>query len=239
MLARALFTWGRLLGLGLRSAGAEEERRIWERFPCSIATTCQPANKPAAARLAATVQDISRGGASIAIGEAFEPGELLSMELPSSAEGPASTVTVLACVVRAEARATGEWLLGCTFAAELSDDDLQRFGARRSRPAAPDQRGWERFSCQAHASYQPVRAPESAPSVVPVLNISASGIALRAREPLPVGELLSIELRGGDDRVVLTTLASIVRVAEQEGAEYVIGCNFIHELGEAELAALL
>jgi len=226
--------------MGLRGgSAAEDERRTWARFPCSIVTTCQLANDPGAERVPAEVQNISRGGASLVVGQAFEPGILLSLELPNAVEGAASRVTVLACVVRTDARDDGKWFLGCTFAAELSDEDLQGFGARRARPARADQRGWERFPCQARASYQPIRTPDAPPSEAQVVNISASGIALQLSDPLKVGELLSIELRGGNDHIVLTTLASIVRVAVQEEGLRVLGCNFIHELGFAELEALL
>ncbi len=238
MLSRALSSWGRLIGVR-RGSAAEDERRTWARFSCAIETTCQPANAAEGERLRARVQDISLGGASLIVGRAFEPGELLSLELPHGSDGAGRVVTVLACVVRADVRAAGEWLLGCNFASELSDEDLQRFGARRARPISPDQRGWERFACQAHASFQPVRTPDAAPSEAQVINISASGAALQVREPLEVGELLSIELRAGDGHVVLTTLASIVRVATEGEGPRVLGCNFIHELGEAELKALV
>ena len=118
---------------------------------------------------------------------------------------------------------------------------MQRFGARRARPAAPDQRAWERFACRTKASFQPIRTPEAAPSAAEVCNISASGLAILVAEPLEVGDLLSVELRGGDDNAgaVLTTLASIVRVAVRAEGQRLLGCNFIRELGEAELAALL
>jgi hypothetical protein len=237
MLSRALSTWGRWIGLGRNTAPAETERRVWARFPVSIETTCCPANEVGGERLTARVQNISCGGVSLLVQRAFAPGDLLSLDLPAG--GPAGACTVLACVVRAEAGADGQWALGCTFSAELSDEDLQRFGARRARAAGSDQRTWVRFACRAHASFQTVLRPQPEARPAQVMNISASGVALQVAAPLSVGELLSIELRGADDRVVLTTLASVVRVAVRNEHERVAGCNFIHELSEKALRALL
>jgi hypothetical protein len=236
MLSRALSTCGRWIGLGRNAAPADEERRVWARFPVVIETTCCKANEPEAARLSARVHDISRGGAHLVVGSAFEPGDLLSLDLPG---GEAGSATVLACVVRADALTDGQWAVGCNFSAELSDEDLQRFGARRARAGEADQRTWVRFPCRARASFQVVRAPEPGQQPAQVLNISASGVALQVAAPLRVGELLSVELRGGDDHVVLTTLASVVRMAVLGEGERVVGCNFIHELGEEALRELV
>jgi hypothetical protein len=81
-----------------------------------------------------------------------------------------------------------------------------------------------------------VRAP-AASTAAEVLNVSASGIGLRAEGDLQVGELLSVELRGGD-RPALTMLACVVRVTAQPGGAQVLGCNFIGELADDHLRAL-
>jgi hypothetical protein len=229
MFSRALSSWGRLLGLN--GSVAEEERRDWVRFPCTLALACQPAG--AAERFAVRVENVSRGGISLAGARRFEPGELLSVELPG--EGTA----VLACVVRADAGAAGGWVLGCTFAAELSDEDLERFGAGRARATAPDPRGRVRFPCRTRATFQMVRDPEARSWSARVVDISASGVGLQVSAGLAVGELLSIELRNADDQPVLTTLATVVRVVRQGEQERLLGCTFIRELGEPELLPLL
>ena len=51
--------------------------------------------------------------------ESCAPGSLLSVELPALENNAPSSV--LACVVRAIALPDGQWSLGCTFAAELTD----------------------------------------------------------------------------------------------------------------------
>ena len=143
---------------------------------------------------------------------------------------------MLACVVRAEEGEGGAWSVGCTFAAELTEDDLRVFRARRVKAPVTDARAWVRFPCQARATFQVVRAP-AAPAAAEVLNVSASGIGLRAATDLQVGELLSVELRAGD-RPALTTLACVVRVTAEPDGTQVLGCNFISELTDDDLQAL-
>jgi hypothetical protein len=234
MLTRALASWNRLVRWGQGGRAADEDRRVWVRFPSGLETTLQSARGPDGPRLGARVQDVSRGGIRLVVDRPFEAGELLSVELPA-AEGQAPS-TVLACVVRT-AEDGGAWSVGCTFAAELAEDDLQVFGARRVKAPVTDQREWVRFPCQARATFQVVRAP-AAPAAAEVLNVSASGIGLRAEADLQVGELLSVELCG-NDRPPLTTLACVVRVTAEPGGKQVLGCNFIGELADDDLRALV
>lgn len=232
MLARALASWNRLVR-GHRPP--DEDRRVWVRFPSGLETTLHPAGAPEGPRLAARVRDVSRGGIHLLLDRPFEAGEMLSVELPAAEGQPPSTV--LACVVRAAGAEGGAWSVGCTFSAELSDDDLEAFRPHRVKAAVTDQREWVRFPSRARATFQLVRAP-AAPAAAEVLNVSASGIGLRAAADLQVGELLSVELRA-DDRPALTTLACVVRVTPQAGGAQVLGCNFIGDLADDDLRALV
>jgi hypothetical protein len=235
MLARALASWNRLVRWGRGAHAPAEDRRVWVRFPSGLETTLQPASGPGGgSRLGARVQNVSRGGIRLEVDRQFEAGELLTVELPA-AEGLAPS-TVLACVVWSAPADGGAWSVGCTFASELAEDDLRAFGARRVKAPVTDQRKWVRFPCQARATFQVVRAP-TAPAAAEVLNISASGIGLRAAADLRVGELLSLELRGGD-RPAMTILACVVRVTAEPGGNQVLGCNFISELADDDLRAL-
>jgi hypothetical protein len=235
MLSRAFSSWGRLLGLSPNDSTLEEDRRLWGRLPCDVKTTCQLASDHTSERLDASVRNVSCGGIHLELARSFEPGSLLSVSLPACGVD----AEVLACVVRCMAGETGSWELGCTFASQLSDEDLQSFGARRERSAAPDQRAWVRYECHGRATYQVVRAAvSSASGPATVVNISASGIALQLEEPLHVGELLSLEL-SRDGVTVLTTLASVVRAGAGPNASRLIGCNFIRELTEEQVLMLL
>jgi hypothetical protein len=232
MWSKAIASWGRLMGRG-KADGAEDERRLWGRIPCDVETTIESAGSERGPALPARVRNVSRGGVNLSAGRKFEPGSLLSVALPVG-----DGTQMLACVVRCEALPSGVWELGCTFAAQLSDEDLQNLGARREKAAPSDQRIWVRFPCHAVASLQVVRAAGQSASPAAVLNVSASGIALQAEVPLRVGELLSLELRR-DGELVLTTLASVVRTATAPDGTRVVGCNFISELSDEQVAALL
>jgi hypothetical protein len=236
MLHHALRTWDRLVGRSAADPGPEEDRRVWVRYPCHLETTVLSTKHPDAERLSAQVRDVSCGGIRLAADRSFEPGELLSVDLPA-APGQACS-SVLAYVVRAARHPDGTWSVGCTFASELSDDDLQLFGAKRQKPIEADQRAWVRFPCDARAFFQPVRETTVEPVPAQVLNISPSGVALQAEYAIDLGTLLSVELRGPHGSSALTMMASVVRVTPQEGG-WALGCNFIRELSDRELQALL
>src|SRR5262245_48712391 len=157
MFSSLVSTCGRLVGWRKQPAGAEGERRVWVRYPCDVKTLAQPAGGRAEERLMTRVRNISPGGISLVVNRRFEPGMLLCVELPA-AEGRASSV--LAYVIHAKEESAGEWALGCTFAAELSDEDLHPFGAKQVKPAAGDSRAWVRFPCAAQASYHAVPGDE-------------------------------------------------------------------------------
>ena len=132
------------------------ERRVWVRYPANLQTTVQLAGHPVVeTRVSARVQDISPGGANLLVDQAFESGQMLSVELPHT--GEQETHTVLACIVRVVADGVGQWSLGCVFSRELTDEDREGFGAKRVRHAPPDQRLWMRFATNREAIFQKVR----------------------------------------------------------------------------------
>jgi hypothetical protein len=71
---------------------------------------------------AATVRDLSTGGAGIVVNRRFEPGTLLSVEL-QDAEQTVNRI-LLVRVVRVSQDANGRWLLGCAFTSKLTDAEL-------------------------------------------------------------------------------------------------------------------
>jgi hypothetical protein len=239
MFERTVSFWRRLTRSRPRRPGgpeSAEDRRVWVRFPADLETTYHPAGQEGRPGFAALVRNISVGGLSLAVDRPFEPGALLTVELP----GPAgqATYAALACVVHCGPEKDGRWVLGCTFSRELSDDDLEPFGARRARPQPADQRTWVRYTCDVQASFQLVAAADG-PRPAKVLNISASGVRLLVREPIEAGTLLSVALRSADGTGGKTMLSCVVHVSPQGEGEWGLGCNFITELSEADLLALL
>jgi hypothetical protein len=210
---------------------AEADRRVWLRYHVNLETTLLPPSR--ASRFVARLRDISRGGVNLITDRPFQLGDHVSIELPAP-EG--QTHHVLACIVRTSRQADGEWALGCSFSRELSDEDLESFGARREKHPAPDQRTWIRFPCEIQASYQIV-GTEGIPYSAQVENISASGIALIGDEPLETGVLLTLELQSAGSAATVI-LACVVHAAPQSG-RWVLGCSFIRELSEEDLQVLI
>jgi len=237
MLQRAVSLWRRLTHRPpAAAAAAEDERRVWVRHAAAAETRLTPAGA-AEPPLAARVLDVSPGGARLVVGRRFDPGALLSVELPAP-EGAAS-LTVLACVVHARPHGGGEWALGCRFSAELTAADLEAFGADRARPAPPDNRAWSRFPCRVTATYRRVPEGEDEPRPATVLNISAGGVGLLAAEDVRVGELLVADLHDPGGEQVVSILACVVHVAARPDGQRALGCTFIQELSDDALRALL
>jgi len=101
-------------------------RRIYERKPCDIPTTCRPASALEMKEMgwAASVVDISQGGLRINLQRRFEKGTYLIIELPADDQQERTVVFVM--VVHLQAIENGAWSLGCRFISELGEDELQR-----------------------------------------------------------------------------------------------------------------
>ena len=243
MLASAPVTfWRWLTGqpISLEQIPANEnsvdERRVWVRYAARLNVRCGEVSGEADSGVVAVIRNISRGGIQMICSRRFEPGTLVSVELPTarSEEG----LAVLACVIRAQPHEESEWAMGCRFSSELNEEQLAAFGAARKRPTSPDPRGWSRFPCDARAFYQRVNGPAEPHRPARLLNIAVGGMALLVEEPVAVGELLSAELHDGKGQPVLTILACVVHtqtVAEGQ----ILGCNFIRELSDTDVQALL
>jgi c-di-GMP-binding flagellar brake protein YcgR len=215
---------------------AEDERRVWVRYDADVNVQYESAAVGDSGRLDARIRDISRGGIKLIVRRPFAAGDMLSVDLPAADGQPA--ITVLACVIHAKELTGGEWSLGCNFARQLDDEDLQAFGAAKSRPAPPDNRGWTRFPCNVEAYYRSV-LDEHGPSLpAKVLNISASGVAFQADREIKTGTLLNAELHGATDQVVITILACVVHVTRQAEGQWALGCDFIRELTDTDLQSL-
>jgi hypothetical protein len=215
-----------------------EERRVRVRYPSSAEATLALVNGTEHPRLSGRVRNVSRGGINLVVPHHFEPGTMLGIDLPAPDGGPCSTV--LACVIHASEAPGGEWALGCTFSQELTDAELWAFGGQRQKPSAPDdQRTWVRFPCRVRAACQVVADPPEAAWPAEVLDISPSGIGLGVGRPIEPGTLLNLDLQDPAGRITTSMLACVVHVTDREGGGRALGCNFIRELSEQELQALL
>lgn len=216
--------------------GAVEERRVWLRYATTMNVHCGDISGEADPGVLAVICDISRGGIQMISPRRFEPGTLISVGLPAPRRE--EELAVLACVVRARPHGDSDWAMGCRFSSELNEEQLAAFGAARARPSAPDPRGWSRFSCDAKVFYQRVNGPAEPHRPARMLNIAVGGMALLVEEPVAVGELLSAELHDAKGQPVLTILACVVH-AQTVPEGQILGCNFIRELSDADVQALL
>ncbi|MBI3412406.1 MAG: PilZ domain-containing protein [Planctomycetes bacterium] len=243
MFGRTFSYWRRLVGKPAASAQAnpqadpEADRRLWVRFATDVATNVQLASNGQEMRFPARVKDISRGGVSLLVGKTFPAGELISLEFPHT--GNHETHTVLACVIRVTAEGPGQWAIGCVFSQELTQEDLESFGAKKVRHAPTDKRTWMRFPTDRPATYQKVGDPQNTTYSAQVINLSANGIGLAVSDAVDAGALLSVELQGAEGTAARTMLACAVHVTSQARGSWALGCNFIRQLSEEELKSLV
>ncbi len=207
------------------------ERRAYVRFVCDLETWCQP-DRPEAAPVPVTIEDLSGSGLSLRTDQAFEAGTLLHVQWPGLTEDAHYTVAV--CVVRSVGPANGHWTHGCTFVRPLGEDDLQRLGIARQEPGAGDQRRWTRFPSDQRGYYDLVTGTQREQLPARAVDVSPSGIGLLVSQPLEVGSVLSLDVidRG------LTLLVCVIRL-EANYDDWRAGCSLIRTLSEEELRAWL
>lgn len=236
MFERTFSFWRRLVGKGEASRN-DEERRLWVRHPANLTTTVQPNSNGRSLRLSARIRDISRGGVNLLVDHTFEPGQLITIELPLA--GSEQMQFVLACIVRVVREASGHWALGCIFSQELSDDVLAVLGGKRVKHDANDKRTWMRFASDVRARIQSVGDIRNENYDAKVLNVSASGVGLQVAERIEAGVLLNVDFLDRDESVRRTILACVVHVSPGDDGEWSLGCNFIRSLSEADLVGLV
>jgi hypothetical protein len=71
----------------------------------------------------ARVRDLSSGSIGLVLTRRFEPGTLLVIELEKKTQS--LTHTLVGRVVHATAQTNGGWMIGCTLANKIAEDDLQ------------------------------------------------------------------------------------------------------------------
>lgn len=222
-------SWLGQLVSGRLQPPADPRGRLWVRLPARRAADDTPGRR-------ARVQfgDLSRSGVRLVLPEPVEVGDFLSIEVPGLANA-----TLLACVVHVRQLGDDCWEAGCSFAAEIHDEDLRQL-ADGPLPLDPtERRQWQRAASNKEVNFQVVGAVPPKWEVATVLDVSAGGAALRVGRPQELRAVLRLELCGGDWQSASVWLASVVRVAELEDGGWLLGCNFTRELDEEELAALL
>jgi hypothetical protein len=102
---------------------SSRERRSWQRHPCNLRVSCNPYLGEAVVLRAGRALDVSRGGIGLELGEAFPPGTALNIWVRKT---PVYASKLLwARVVRLNGHNGGGRTVGCRFANDLTDEDLQ------------------------------------------------------------------------------------------------------------------
>jgi len=218
------------------TTGTQEDRRLWVRYATDLQGKVQFSDNGEKPHLLARICDLSQGGANLHVDEKMVPGQMITLELPGDR---GECHEFLACVVRVVSLKKGAWSVGCVFSRELTSDELHHIGAKKEPAGENDQRTWVRYACGLKAKCGQVGDRDNASHSAQVLNISATGIALSVSPSLHAGALLNVELFDKDGHSIRTILACVVHTTLRSGGDYVAGCNFIRELNETELHALI
>jgi hypothetical protein len=99
------------------------ERRAWIRYPCNLETASVSPAAETKKHEPATVRDISAAGIGLLLNRRIRPGTVLEVELPIPAKGFSRPIQ--ARVMHASVHSGGGWLVGCTFARPLTEDELR------------------------------------------------------------------------------------------------------------------
>lgn len=225
----------RLAGGRSAAPAGTGDRRAWQRFAASRQTIIQ-AELDGAAPQTARIDDVSRVGIRLAVTQPITQGAMIRVDLPL-AEGQPNTA-VLACVVHVTANADRTFSLGCSLSTELSDAELNSLGAGKKRTDAADARAWERVPVRGRAVYRRVGA-DRANHIGRIHNVSPTGVALEVNEPIEPGVLLDVELQNEFGQTVVTIVSCVVYTRELEGAQRLLGCNFIRELDDEDIQGLI
>ena len=145
---------------------------------------------------------------------------------------------MLSCDVHVVPVTGGGFKIGCSFAGELSDAELEALGVEHGSRSRSDERRSPRSPATGQVVYARVNHV-SDPSPADVHNISLTGVAIFVPRSLLPGELLELELKDGDGHSVVTIVACVVYVSRIAAGRWLVGCNFIQNLLDNELAAML
>jgi hypothetical protein len=210
---------------------------VWARLLTNKETTCRVISSSNAVFLRARVTNISHTGIHFVVDQPLRAETLLSVELP----GPADRTwqSVLAYAVHVTPQPCGLWGVGCSFAEELTEEDLLAFGVSRSGQHARDRRASTRYLCSLTIGYSLATSSPQEERLAEVVDVSRRGLCLVVNHLVEVGTLLNLGLPAEEDeKAIWKMLASVVRAVGPVDGKWTLGCHFIEELTDSEFQAL-
>lgn len=114
-------------------------------------------------------------------------------------------------------------------------------------PAAPrgaDRRASVRYPCSEDGfsldnSCRPIGTERKEAWAAVVRDMSTGGIGLHVNRRFEPTTLLVVELQDVDQSTTRTLLVRVMRVQKEDRTGWILGCEFIHKMTEAELLALM
>lgn len=228
----------RMLKLGrkfLQRLTEPADRRTHKRLRAELRAVCRPVADDR--EVAVWVEDVSRGGIKLRVGEALREGTMIRLELPRAGSEPSTTV--LACVMHVGPAGPDWWEVGCNFSLELSESELRAFGGRKSARERGDERAWVRHPARGAVEFRVLPGDNGPPRTGQLVNLSAAGVGLILTEALEPGSALTVTLKREDQQPDRSLLACVVYQTRRADGKWAVGCNFLHELSEKELDELL
>jgi hypothetical protein len=214
------------------------ERRVWVRYACDLESKCHSQKGTDELSWSARVRDISRGGLNIQLNRYFEPGTLLTVDVPLGPDLVNRALVVR--VVHALNFGPTNWSLGCAFEKPLEEEDLLAFQAKKTAFSSDDKRAWIRFACDEK------RPPQATVLINPnnkilarVVNISPGGIGLGTQRHCEPGTPLRLELVDAAGRTSRPIQARVVHSTSKGPEDWLIGCSFDTPLTEEDVAPFL
>jgi hypothetical protein len=107
-----------------RVGSAAGDGRRWVRFPCNVETACYVLDSAPGEQSPARIVNISAGGMGLLLPCEFPAGTLLRLDLDGTAAHAAGEV--LLRVIRVAGRDDGDWFMGCEFADQIGQEELER-----------------------------------------------------------------------------------------------------------------
>ena len=116
------------------------DQRAWLRHAAGPTLIVFRADQPDPT--VARVLDVARGGVRLLVSEPVKPGAILFVDIPEHAGSPPAVI--LAYAIRIRRLEPGIWSLGCRFATELNEGDVQALADLPIRTPEPSSRPKER-----------------------------------------------------------------------------------------------
>jgi hypothetical protein len=101
-----------------------QPERAWVRLPARVYTTCHLPGEGNRVLRKVRVVNVCPGGVGLLVNKRVAPDTLLGVQVPG---GKGAQHRVLARVIHVTPQPFGQWLLGCAFLGEISDQELQAF----------------------------------------------------------------------------------------------------------------